>query len=599
MTNSIGSSAKDYAVFFSSPLGGGHVTAKNAKQEQIQKEYRQLNKEIDTSTYDIDFTGEKILNAIQIPFFGGLGEMGARMWNNAQKAGDLKFLTRYASMSWLSEIIFYPLVYFKVKRMLQNMEVEPKHIVMTQAFGARAIADAVLAVNKSRKWQMKIDIYFTDIPSTKAIHFLPSIKNAVSSPALQNIVRLHAPKPLLKAEETEENFWKKHCGNINVITDETYPIRQAFLNTDYLKQELEKEALDFQLKINHPSEKSIIENGLRNEEAAHFSETHATISIQKQDKVGFLMLGSQPTTLSVLNWIESFVTAKNKKEQENAENTDPRQEYLFLYCGAPPLTENNPLLDEVNEYITRLKAEGRLPSNFNIVPFTNQSANEIALLMARANTTITRSGGATTMEILTLFETGVVRKEHKTTIIHSEAMQYNLELMAAKKKIGKLLFHIYSKPENAITLDKQEILHIKKGLVSILQERGLSRLESNKTAEAIVDANLQSNNDQRSMRKKAQKLQKVAEDIIDIGIARLKAEQKVKIETLAKELQKKSKYREKTNDEMTEIAAHKLFIQEGMFLWEGKNADSLVERVGAKILNPERAQKTLMRQFFT
>lgn len=397
-------------LFLWARSGGGHRTAKEGIKEQKIAEYAAKGKTLDVSN-DIDITGEKVLSAVKLPFIGGLGEIGVRSWDGAQKKGDLAFLERYASMGWIGEIIFYPIVYFRMKWLLQDLRVEPEFVVSTQAFCLNAIVHAMQAVNRQKAWNMKMHVYLTDMPSKKAIHFFPSIRKVTATTACRDMITLHAPKPTIKAHETEESFWQKHCGKITVVTDEKFPIRKAFLETKALKERLKKPVVDINIKLNHPSEADIISNGLSNKESSSFDDEKATIRIKNEDQLAFLMLGSQPTTKSVLDWLRKFV-------QEAQNKQDDQKRYFFLYCGQPHSDrEENRLLIAVNEELKKLK----LPPNVNIVPFTNQDADEIACLMARSDVSITRSGGATSMELLELDRSDLPKRPNKRVLIHSEA----------------------------------------------------------------------------------------------------------------------------------------------------------------------------------
>ncbi len=402
-------------VFLWARSGGGHRTAKEGIKQQKIKEYAASGKNLDTST-DIDITGEKVLSAVRLPFVGGLGDIGVRSWDNAQKKGDLKFLENYASWGWIGEILFYPIVYFKMKSILQNLKVEPDFVVSTQAFCLNAIVQAMRSVNKEKSWKMHMHVHLTDMPSKKAIHFFPSINKVAKNDDLRDMVTLHAPKPLTKANESDADFWKKYCGKINVITDKNFPLREAFLETSALKKRLEQPVIDVNIKLNRPEEAAIIKKGLAEASASSFDEGRATIKVKKEDKLAFLMLGSMPTTKSVLDWVNSFA-----EESQNSSVSDA-QRYFFLYCGAPNTDqEQNPLLKAVSEEIDKLKIEGKIARNFNLIPFTNQSADEIALLMARSDVSITRSGGATSMELLQLDKADLPKRANKATLIHSEA----------------------------------------------------------------------------------------------------------------------------------------------------------------------------------
>src|SRR5262249_42248465 len=146
-----------------------------------------------------------------------------------------------------AEFFMYPIVYFRTKWMLQKLAVEPEFVVSTQAFCINAIVSAMRDVNHERGWNMHMDVYLTDMPSKKATHFFPSIRKLSNDDELCKMVTLHAPKPMLKPNETEEGFWQRYIGKVKVITSDKFPIRQAFLDTKTLKETLSKPSLEVPL----------------------------------------------------------------------------------------------------------------------------------------------------------------------------------------------------------------------------------------------------------------------------------------------------------------------------------------------------------------
>jgi len=413
----------ELGLFLWARCGGGHRTAKDALVQRLKKEGNANNCTLETE--EVDITGHKILNTIWLPFIGRIGDYGVNAWDSAQKRGDITFLRRYASLNWLAEIILYPIVYFRTKWLLQSLKMEPKHVIGTQAFCISAIMHAMQTVNRQKKWNMHMHVYLTDLPSKKAIHFFPSIKHVGNNQKLSSIFTLHAPSPILKPNVTEDAFWKKHCGkHIKVITKDDFPIRQAFLDTETLTKKLEQKKLPISIKLNTPEEHTIIQSG---KSKVTICDDEAKIELDEKDKLSFLMLGSQPSTQSVLDWLETYCEA-SKIQQTNHTN------YLFLYCGAPSTANNpNPLLEAVHKKLQSMQ----LPEHVKIVPFTNQGADTIALLMARSDRTITRSGGATCMELLHLND-HLPKNPNKQILIHSEEpMPTGAEKEKVRKRIKK------------------------------------------------------------------------------------------------------------------------------------------------------------------
>lgn len=582
-------------VFFWARSGKGHETAKEGIKQQKIKEYAAQGKKLDTQA-DIDITGEKVISSVKLPFVGGLGDIGVNKWNEAQKKGDLKFLENYASWGWIGEIIFYPLVYFRVKWLLQDLKVEPEFVVSTQAFCLNAIMSAMRTVNKERSWKMHMHVYLTDMPSKKAIHFFPSIRKVAASKDLRQMLTLHAPPPLLKTGETEEQFWKKYCGKVKVITKEKFPIREAFLETGELKKRLEQPEVRVKIRLNHAKETDIIKNGLGKEalKASQFDGKAAELAIKHDDKLAFLMLGSQPTSKSVLNWLNSFVQEGAKATAEK-----DKQHYFFLYCGAPHnQKEQNPLLNAVSEEIERLRKEDKLPPNLHVVPFTNQDPDEIALLMARSDVSITRSGGATAMELFTLHEADLPKRKDKLVLIHSEAMlaredsplQLNHEEFA-KKITGEISKQITAKR----LLSSPEWQAVKREMMLYCKQMGCSK----KTSRALVEniLNLYLYDDSKKELPQVDQIFKVMEEHAKALSQEAKPERK-RIEEQMKKMQNKEKYKDFDLRALRQLAIERVLTKEGIVLWEAGNAKYLAQKMGAHVTNPHYAKSLLAKSFF-
>lgn len=586
-------------VFFWARSGGGHRTAKEGIKQQKIKEYAARGQALATHA-DYDITGEKILSSIVLPFFGGLGDIGVNAWDEAQKKGDLKFLERYASFGWLAEVLLYPIVYFRVKWLLQDLHVEPKFVVSTQAFCLNAIMRAMQTVNKEKQWNMHMHVYLTDMPSKKAIHFFPSIKKVTQDRDLRHMLTLHAPAPILKNGQSAQEFWRKYCGKVHVITDEQFPIREAFLETEALKNRLEQEVLEVKLKLNHSSEADILKAGLTEaaSEIVDVDDSKITLQIRDQDKLAFLMLGSQPTTQSVLSWLHTFVKTKQGDEADRG-----HQRYLFLYCGVAHTDDiRNPLLDAVHAEIVRLKEVGALPSDLNIVPFTNQSADEIALLMARSDVSITRSGGATSMELLQLHEADLPKRDNKLTLIHSEALSapedavHLLDHEAFARKIAQDIHEQLGK--RGALLNDPELLGIKEEMGRFCQQLGYSK----KNSQLMIDNVLRMYLHAGTKEGRADLMRKDLEEVFAAWkqtklLAKVPSSADVKIEAEMKRLRQNAKYQDVEIIALRQLAIEKVLTREGIVLWEGGNAKYLQKKIGAHVTNPQYAQGLLKDSF--
>lgn len=582
-------------VFFWARSGGGHRTAKEGVKQQKIKETQAQGKTFRVQQ-DVDITGEKVLSSIKLPFIGGLGELGVKSWDEAQKKGDLKFLERYASWGWIGEIIFYPLVYFRVKWMLQDLNVEPNFVVSTQAFCLNAIMRAMQTVNKEKNWNMHMHVYLTDMPSKKAIHFFPSIRKVTADSELRNLLTLHAPPPLRKPGQTEDDdkkFWEKYCGKINVITNEQFPIREAFLETGILKARLEKPVLDVRIKLNEASEGDLISSGLSPACVHTATSKDITLKIRDKDKLGFLMLGSQPTTQSVLNWLHTFVQSGRA---HNSTDGDV-QRFLFLYCGVAHTNDaRNPLLDAVQEQIKKYKQANKLPPNFNIIPFSNQDADEIALLMARSDVSITRSGGATSMELVQLHQSDLPKRENKLTLIHSEAFQLktsNHTVIDTEQVASTLSTQMADAMRKRKLLTSDDWKPIKKQMLDMCKSLGYSEKKSKLIVENIL--RLYTSKDPGAVN-----LETLFGDLQKSAILQSRAteEQEQMIATEMQRMQQKAKYQSMELPQLRQIAVENVLRKEGIVLWEAGNAKYLQKKIDAHVINPVYAARLLVGSFY-
>lgn len=587
--STVSNSENPSGVFLWARSGGGHRTAKDGIKQQKIKEYAAQGKQLDTKT-DIDITGEKVLSSVRVPFVGGLGDIGVRSWDNAQKKGDLKFLENYASWGWIGEIIFYPLVYFRMKWLLQDLKVEPEFVVSTQAFCLNAIMQAMRTVNKQKSWNMHMHVYLTDMPSKKAIHFFPSIRKVAGNSALRDMVTLHAPPPITKKGQTDKEFWERYCGKIKVITNEKFPIRQAFLETTELKEKLLQPSVDVNIKLNNTSEADIIKKGLSENRAAQFNDVHATLNIKNEDKVAFLMLGSMPTTKSVLEWVNSFVD-ESKKPSIN-------QNYFFLYCGAPDTAqEQNALLHAVSHEIDKLKQDGKIAPNFNIIPFTNQSADEIALLMARSDVSITRSGGATSMELVELDRADLPKRANKLVLINSEAeLTHPKPPIPDSQEFAKAIkADVARHMADKRLLSSPEFKAIKHQMIQHAVLLGYSKEKARALVHNILEHYVYSNNGvpKQSFEELIKEMNEHAKMLSNETAPARKL-----IEAQMKKMQAKDDYKALDLCALRKLAIERVLTKKGIVLWEGGNAEYLAKTIGAHVTTPQYAKSLLRDSFF-
>ncbi len=360
---------KKTIIFIWSRGGGGHRTAKDSLQQRLTQEYAKKGIDLDVShTYDI--MGEY--------FLGPIGEFCVNLWNKSQRKGKVKTQHCLITLQKCADRLFYPIVFLKFIHLLMSLKEEPEYVVSTQPICTLALLKALRFVNKKRGWGVRLHLYLTDMPTQKASHFLRSLKRIGRNPLLAPLLTVYSPPAITESED----FWRQSCGMLEVITDRVFPIRNAFLQTDNLKEKLR--SLHLMLSMGEQ-----------------------LYLIEKETQVTFLMLGSQPPHRGVLDWVDAIIArAQSTKEKH----------FLFVYCGP---NEHKELLKAVT------KRMPKAPEGLTIVPLQTQAEENLALLMARCNRTITRSGGSTSMELLHLFQSGAIFDPlNRETLIHDEGVSH-------------------------------------------------------------------------------------------------------------------------------------------------------------------------------
>ena len=542
-------------LFFWARSGGGHRTAKEGIKQQKIKEYAAQGRRLDTS-FDVDITGPKVL--------GFLGDWAVNAWDSAQRRGDLSYLERHAWWGWLAEFFMYPIVYFRTKWMLQSLSVEPEFVVSTQAFCINAIVSAMRTVNHEKGWNMRMDVHLTDMPSKKASHFFPSIRKLSNDDELCKMVTLHAPKPIIKPTESEEEFWQRHIGKVKVITDDTYPIRQAFLDTEALKNVLFQPTYEVPIRLNRPEEGPL------------------NTTIKQEDKVAMLMLGSVPTTEAVHEWLKLF--ARESKEAADKQRTH----HFFLYCGQP----GSELWHSVKAELSKLE----LPANCNIVPFTDQDDTVIAPLMARCDMSITRSGGLTSMELIQLAYADIPKRPDKKVLIHSEGLFFpKPEPKPAKEFVKSIITEVATHMAKKRLLSSPEWQNVRTKMQAYLITLGYNKQQSIEITEKVLE--YYAYNDQNAPLKPLEETFKE----LQAEAAKFSQENPTSRALITAQMQKmmqKQAYKDLDLSSLRKLAIQRVLIKEGIVLWEGGNAKYLTKAINAEITNPHYAKES-MRAFFS
>lgn len=367
--------------------GGGHMQVASAVREQL------LNKEQKRTIYIYD---------ILIDSFGKkLGSLFVRLWNRPQTLGKIATLELLQKTQIFSDVLFFLPYYYKISRFLIKHKIEL--IIDTQNTGTSSI---LKAMNKASQY-LPHDIHYkkilTDLPTKYATHFFRPIKK-LKDTSLFSLVTPTAPL-LDKEHPTNPLFWRKLCNlkEDQVTTDRLLPLRQAFHNYQK-KYEPSVFTLSYQWKSNF--EKWLTQDVLHAQPLCH-SITNGGISVRINPEAHLcvIMLGSNPHGRAIIEYTEAFIETQHSKKETT---------HLFVFCN----TGKEGSLDLQQEIHKNIISKSNYPSNLFIYPLSYHEDTLIAPLFHRADITITKSGGVTSMELLSVC--------HGTLLIHSEEDKHGM-----------------------------------------------------------------------------------------------------------------------------------------------------------------------------
>ena len=318
------------------------------------------------------------------------GNFCVYLWNSAQKKGDVRKQQALLSGQGLADYVFFPFVFLRALKVLFQKKID--RVIDTQPIATLAILKAIRLYNWKTGKKILLEKIVVDLPTKKATHFFRPIRKM--SDQDRKFVRLFTIYPLLEEGQTREEFWKENCNlSESEISYEDPYIRQAF--RAYRGKPRPQKRVELLILYKTEEEQKAIERVYRKGPIqAKIFPGKLTFAVEPQDVVLTILLGSQPAAEATLAYVKRFV--------EFASSVDKRV-YLFLFSSEKTLAK-------ISAYIENLK---QYPKNFSIIPFSFQPAETLAPLFHRSNLTLTRSGGQTAMELMSV-STGEMW-------IHSEA----------------------------------------------------------------------------------------------------------------------------------------------------------------------------------
>ena len=410
-------------LFQFSSGGGGHKTAKNSlvslKLKEIKNHilYQQVNKfgrQEANRLFNIQFPkNEDFLNFCKEnkliierdtlhDYLGRTGKAATRQWDKAQQNNNTKKLKSLANKQWMSEKVFYKSVYRQTLKDLRKYK--PKQMNSTQAMCNHAVLRAIKQYNKEEKTNLKLDLYMTDLVTPSATHFTKFIKkingrkpskkntsNKKNTISRIDFLRLHVPN------QPDKNF-------IETLTSKGFETKNLIVPTDsspnplvhpvYTNYDINQFSLNkVSIKANETERELLKELG------AITSIGNTDIfdyQMGEEDPASFIMLGSQPSDATISAYVKEYIKLANEKPSET--------HHLFLFSGKYS-EDKGEIYQKVIKQIKQIKKDegGQFPTNLKVLPLSYQSPEQLINLYLRCST-ITRSGGLTSMELLYVHE---------------------------------------------------------------------------------------------------------------------------------------------------------------------------------------------------
>lgn len=363
--------AQESVLVLTSTGGSGHLQASQAKRKEIE----QTDPHAKVYVEDImnDWLGQSAGN-----FF-------SRKWNRAQRDGNLLKLALYCYGQTFADWLICIPVFISALRFLSMHDIT--RVIDTQNMGMSSLLKAIRLIRFLTGREISYEKVITDLPSASATHFFTPIKRlSKKDRALLNLVTV---RPMV-GEESEQAFWKRTCKlSIDKVRYEPLPVRPAFRKAN-LADPTVKTELSF--SINHTNEPDLLKRAFaKGSVEAKFSKGTFSLTLNPEDKVCVLMLGANPHQQAFLDYVKQFILQVRKN------HTPHRKDHLFLFCNE--YTEKTTSLME--KVVRLIETIEDYPSSLTIIPLSYQSDDQIAPLFHRSDATITRSGGLTSMEILT------------------------------------------------------------------------------------------------------------------------------------------------------------------------------------------------------
>jgi len=334
-----------------------------------------------------------------------LGEMGVPMgkwmserWNKAQKKGDIPKLKHIFQLGLgrFDGMFYHPALQY-ITQVLRGMVEQPhisppSRLLATEPLLTPSITKAVEKIEEAGGELSKVHLYVTDLPSTG--NGIPgSFENialmAKKHPEGAQHLVLHTVAPITGGAEAIAQSC--HLDVSQVVIEPFLPVNPGFYDGTMPRPHT---ATQITLKAQVP------------EEQAFLGGPTKTFNIAANDIVVLVMLGSQPTIKAMHTYLKQAGSLPQPPAGAMA--------YIFLASGPHDHSAFKDLYASLAQEATQMNtAQQASGQHLHFVPFTGQPAQTIE---ARAEVTVTRSGGMTAGELLALGARG----DNKQVLLHIE-----------------------------------------------------------------------------------------------------------------------------------------------------------------------------------
>ncbi len=357
--------------------GGGHIQAAKAKYIETKAAHS------DAVIIERDILFDWIWK-----YFGLFAK---HLWGDAQARGNIFLLVCLAFALKLADYLFWTPFFFSAVKTCLKYDID--EIIDTQPLGTSAIIKALRFIKWRTGKQIAYEKVITDLPTEEAKHFFGGIKSL--SPKDKPFIKVLTTRPILNKGETEEQFWKKNCNlPVSSILYAPLPLRPAFFqySDDDEKRPLSDE-LVLDISITSPEDLHLTYKTLSyGSLEAKRSKNHISIPIATEDKVALMMLGANPSPAAILSYTSHFIHILQNRKYTF------RKDLFFIFCSSQVSIKPN-LRKQILSLIQKAK---NYPHGLTIIPISHQNDHVVAPLLHRSNATLTRSGGLTSMELLSV-----------------------------------------------------------------------------------------------------------------------------------------------------------------------------------------------------